>query len=331
MPLTIVPLDRLFRPGTSHVYPPFKHGRYLEEYVYSYLLERQDEISSDWAYLPVFWTHLQNHPAFRDRRGSYQVLLNRALKAMPAGTRYFTVVQHDDGVPLELPVGTVVFGACTGDRPLPLIYEDTRHTLASSPRIPLGERDILLSFVGTTSTHPVRQESRRWLEGKDGVRWVSRDTWSATVAEADADQFISVTSRSRFCFAPRGYGRSSFRFVEAMLLDTVPVYVWDDVEWLPYLSAVDYSAFSISIHRSELPQLYDRLRAITDEQYRAMQVELRRVRELWFSLEGMCAWLVGEITLTGSASEVCPVGRSLKDSARLESQPVVSYNGVPRV
>lgn len=269
----------------------------MEEYVYDVLVTqgRGEEIETDWIYLPVFWTNLQNHPGFLVQRAKYQMLLDRALLAYPKA-RFFTCVQHDDGPGLQLPPGCRVYGACTGDVPLPLIYEDTTERLLSESRIAVEDKTTLISFVGTVGTHPVREAARRALEGRAGVYFSSRGAWSASVPEEDAKRFVEQTGRSRFCLAPRGYGRSSFRFFEAMLLDVVPVYVWDDVEWLPYkgVRGVDNKRFCVSVHVSELGGLYDRLAAIGYEEYQAMVEEIRRVRPL-FRLEGMMEWLVGEL------------------------------------
>jgi len=297
----IAPLERMFRPATSHTYPPFKYGRYMEEYAYDVLSSMATPIpptgiaEGTWVYLPAFWTNLQNHPGFQEQRAKYQWMLDRVIRSLPSHVRYFTVVQHDDGVAFTLPVGTRVYGACTGHIRLPLIYEDTRLTLLHTPRVDYPAKDIFLSFVGTTGTHPVRRLLRNALEGKRGVEWHSRDVWSPSVRGEDANQFVATTLRSRFCLSPRGYGRSSFRFFEAMLLETVPVYVWDDEEWLPYQEVLDYSAFSVSIRASEVDGLYDRLQAITEEQYQGMIEEIRRVRS-WFSLDGMCRYLLSSLS-----------------------------------
>jgi hypothetical protein len=62
-------------------------------------------------------------------KSKYQILLSHAFKSFPATTRYMTIVQHDDGPQLQLPSNTIIFGACTGTIPLPLIYEDTTNRL----------------------------------------------------------------------------------------------------------------------------------------------------------------------------------------------------------
>ena len=287
--MRILELGRVFRPATSHTYPPFKKGRYMEEYLYDYLIAQKDTLSTKWVYLPIFWTNLQNQPGFSDKKSNYDILLQRAFQTMPSDTVYFTIVQHDDGPQLRLPPSTVIFGACTGTIPLPLIYEDVSCRLLDTPR--LSNKTILASFVGTDTTHPLRGTMIRHLRGKPDVQCHLRSIWKPTVPEEDAATFIRLTLDSRFCLAPRGYGRSSFRFFEAMLLDTIPVYIWDDIEWLPYREILDYSTFSVSISQAELPHLYDRLRAITEEQYQSMLEALQRVRS-YFTVEGMASYLI---------------------------------------
>jgi hypothetical protein len=296
MYLRIVALPNFFRLSTSHVYPPFKNGKYMEEYIYEYLTKHQERIETNWVYIPIFWTNLQNHPAFSEMKARYRTVLQIALQIYPKNTQFFTCVQHDDGPQLPLPPQTVIFGACSGNRILPLIYEDTTDRLLNTPRIPWKDKDLLASFVGTLSTHSVRQLMHDRLNGKKDIVFHSRGVWSVAVKGDDAEQFIAITNRSRFCLAPRGYGRSSFRFFEAMLMDVVPVYVWDDSEWLPYKEELDYSKFSVSISSKDLPYLYEILSVITEEEYEKMIEEIRRVRS-YFTLEGMCQWLEKQLVL----------------------------------
>jgi len=290
--MRILELPKMFRPATSHVYPPFKHGRYMEEYFYEFVLTAPFEPVA--VYLPVFWTHLQNHPGFAKMRPQYQLLLDQALRTLPPNTRYFTVVQHDDGPQLTLPPHTIVYGACTGTVPLPLIYEDVTHRLS---RVPPCTRDLLATFVGTATTHPLRQAMILALQDQPGVICRSQQVWSPHVEEDAATLFIELTRRAKFCLAPRGYGRSSFRFFEAIQLGTIPVYVWDDVAWLPYQDRLDYAAWSVSIHRRDLPHLYDRLNAISAEQYAQMQEALQRVKH-FFTLEYMCQYVLETLDST---------------------------------
>lgn len=292
MPLKILELGKQFRPGTSITYPPFKNGKYMEEYFYDYIMKHKDEIESDLVYIPIFWTNLQNHPAFNSQKQNYEFLLSLEFKKMPYGTKYFTVVQHDDGPQLRMAEDVLVFGACTGNIPIPLIYEDTTNKLLIMPRNPIKKN--LASFVGTYSTHSLRTKMFTLLGRKNNFKFVAKGDWTNNIPENLANTFIETTLSSKFCLAPRGYGRGSFRFFEAMLLDTVPVYFWDDIEWLPYKEIIDYSKFAVSINDTDISKTADILNSISNEKYLSMLEEIKKVRN-YFTLEGMSEYIVSKI------------------------------------
>ena len=293
MPLKILDLGRQFRPKTSITYPPFKNGRYMEEYFYDYSTnpENNHKIDTERIYIPAFWTNIQNHPNFSDMKENLNILLKRAYSLFPESTPYFTVVQADLGVELVLPKNTLVFGACYGDIPLPLIYEDITNRLLNTPR-PI-QRKLRGSFVGTY-THTLRQKMFLSIGRNPNFKFETNDIWTNSVPHAAADTFIKTTLNSKYCLAPRGFGRSSFRFFEAMLLDTVPVYFWDDAEWLPYKDILDYSKFSVSIHKTNIDKTAQILKSISHERYLSMVEELKRVRP-YFTLEGMSEYIISKL------------------------------------
>jgi uncharacterized protein YozE (UPF0346 family) len=293
MPLRILELGKQFRPATSQIYPPFKNGRYMEEYFYEYVMAHKDTVETDMVYIPIFWTNLQNHPAFSKQKQNYDILLSRAFLFYPQDTKYFTIVQHDDGPQLKLSKNTTIFGACTGNIPLPLIYEDVTNQLLN--RSKKQEKELFASFVGTL-THNVRERIVNTVQDTKDIKLVTKphSDWTSSVSTSAADLFVDLTLNSRFCLAPRGYGRSSFRFFEAMLLDCVPVYFWDDLEWLPYKDILDYSKFSVSIQEKDIDHFYDILKSISNEKYLSMVEELKRVRH-YFTLEGMSDYIIKKI------------------------------------
>ena len=289
----IVQLDPIFRQKTSIVYPPFKKGRYLEEYFYEYVTTHTFSYVPSAVYIPAFWTNIMINPTFSRHAVILQHLLDQALKVYPSETHFFTVCQHDDGPIFRLPKNTVIFGACTGDIPIPLIYEDTENRLISRAKdsadtVPAN----LASFVGTI-THPVRSEMAKYLVGRDGVDTTIQTSWTNIVSDNNAKRFIESSLASRFVISPRGYGRSSFRYFEALLLDRIPVYIWDDIEWLPYKEMLDYSKFAVSVHVSNINTLYDRLSSIKSEEYVAMREEAKRHAH-WFTLEGMSRYILSK-------------------------------------
>jgi len=276
-------LGKQFRPSTSIVYPPFKNGRYMEEYFYDNFRETKR------VYIPIFWTNLQNHPAFSTQKHKYDLLLSEALSKMPPNTEYYTVVQHDDGPQLKLPKNTIIFGACTGSVPLPLIYEDKDEKLVKSMIKNTSKNTIqpkyLASFVGST-THPIRQKIYDTLIGYQDI-YIKTQNWDSKVSQESSELFVDVTLQSKFCLAPRGYGRSSFRFFEAILLNVVPVYFWD-VKWLPY--DIDYSEFSVLIQEKDIPRTYEILTSISNEKYESMVKNLEKVKHL-FTLKEMSEYI----------------------------------------
>lgn len=286
--------DPFFYVETPAVYPPFKKGRYLEEFFWDACQRKGVTHNADGRrYIPAFWTNFQIDPAFPSKKLSMQESLDRFISVHPCDNGYFTVVQHDDGPLLSLPADTIVYGACTGDIALPLIYEDTSQKLIrlyGERNRTFSERSILCSFVGT-DTHSVRTACIHALRGRPGMDFTVRPAWSIQVDTASQDVFIQKTLDSKFALAPRGYGRSSFRFFEIFQLGAIPVYVWDDIEWLPYKDQVDYSKICISIHVSQIESLPHLLNEVTVDRYNTMRSEYERIRD-WFSLETMTSYVL---------------------------------------
>jgi hypothetical protein len=103
--------------------------------------------------------------------------------------------------------------------------------------------------------------------------------------------FIDQTINSKFALAPRGYGRSSFRFFEIFKLGAIPVYIWDDNEWLPYKDIIDYDKICVTIHECELDILDEILLNINEKKYNNMLAEYSKIKHL-FELEEMCRYIV---------------------------------------
>jgi hypothetical protein len=228
-------------------------------------------------------------PDFGRRRERMQRALDAYIAVHPCAEGYFIVVQMDDGPLLRVPVNTRIYGACTGDVPIPLIYQDRRDTLVSQPRKSFHDKTILCSFVGS-NTHPVRTACIDALQAKPGFAFHVNDVWTNRIESSQQDRFVRTTLDSRFALAPRGYGRSSFRFFEILQLGAIPVYVWDDIEWLPYQERLDYGTFCISIHVSNIDSLATRLADIDERTYNAMLGAYDRVKHM-FALEYLCDYI----------------------------------------
>ncbi len=304
----MIELPKQFRPKTSIIYPPFKNGRYMEEYFYDFYISFLNKRGSAKGviYIPVFWTNIQNHPGFSKTKHVLSQILSEKLleydkKYNPI--KYFTVVQHDDGILLSLPKQILdkltIFGACTGDIPLPLIYEDTTNTLEKYRINSINlKKDFLVSFIGS-ETHSVRKNMMdKLLKNGNNPRigLQSSKSWTNSVSDSAADKFLEMTIKSEFCLAPRGYGRSSFRFFEAIELGIPPVYIWDDIEWLPYKDIIDYNTFSVSINVNQIDTLTSILESISKETYSNMINKLMDVCK-YFTLEFMGKYILYKMSI----------------------------------
>jgi hypothetical protein len=284
-------LSNKFRVGTSVVYPPFKQGRYMEEFFYDYFQEHSNRfLNTGYIYIPAFWTNFQIDDKFNEFKHILQKELNEAIKEFPKDTKFFTIVQYDDAVKLELPENTLIFGACSGHIPLPLIYEDTRNTLETIPKIPFQEKQLQASFVGSL-TSKVRHSICEYKRVSNAPWFINTSNWTNNVHENRAILYADVSRQSKFVFATRGYGRSSFRFFEVFKLGSIPIYIWDDVEWLPYKEILNYNDFCISIHESQIQKIQEILESISEERYKQMLENYEKIKK-YFDLEGMSEYIL---------------------------------------
>jgi len=272
-----------WKPSTEMIYPHFKNGLYLEEYFSKYYHEHESKFElAGWRYIDIFWTNLYCNKMFYNVSYSQTEIQEYIDNVYPtnANMQYFTIVQFDDGVLQKLPKGTVVFSAGgVGDLPLPLIYEDITNSLSSFPKLKFAEKSLVCSFVGRL-THKIRETI--YNQFKDDPKYVFYIGF-------DTNIFKDLTVKSKFAFAPRGYGRSSFRFWEVYLLGTIPVYIYDDIKWLPYQDIINYSKIAVVLREDELDQL-DRIlmRYVNNvDLYQEMWDEYAKVAK-YFTLEGMC-------------------------------------------
>jgi hypothetical protein len=295
--------NELFITKTNVVYPPFKNGLYMEEYFLNHVSTKNIQLDKKGRrYIPALWTNFQIEQRFPRRREEMQRTLDKWISENPSKNGYFTVVQHDDGPMLRLPANTTVYGACTGNIQLPLIYQDLSNKLENIPPKSFKNKSILCSFVGSV-THNVRKTIIDAYNKNKKFKFSINNGWTNKVSTNNQKTFIDYTVDSKYALAPRGYGRSSFRFFEIFKLGTIPIYIWDDKEWLPYKDVLDYDKFCISIHISEIDLLEELLMSINQTQYEKMFSEYEKIKHM-FELEYMCEYICGPTVEPSQESHV---------------------------
>jgi hypothetical protein len=124
-------------------------------------------------------------------------------------------------------------------------------------------------------------------------KMINSGGWTPSVNQDLQQIFINNTIDSKFALAPRGYGRGSFRFFECFQLGTIPIYIWNDIEWLPFTNGIDYNKLCISIHISEINNLETILQSVTEEDYNNKMEYYHTIKHL-FQLEGMSNQIIQE-------------------------------------
>lgn len=266
--------------------PPYRYGALRGPWIESYFFEHwlRTGARSSATYLPIFFDpfyfQAQSHkytPFWFERT---QRSMKETLANLDPCKPYFTVLGMYD-FPIwdwhAFPRNVVVFSANGGgDLPIPL--------LPGSISIPTtGEhREIAVSFFGS-------------LEGPSDFNNV-RSRMHAALKDlaffGRGPHWRDGMTRSTFSLCPRGLGRASFRLYEAMALGSIPIYIWDDREWLPFQDSLDWSEFSISLPIDAIDELPDRLASLSPERIRAMQRRLAEVVPAHFTMEATCRAII---------------------------------------
>ena len=103
-----------------------------------------------------------------------------------------------------------------------------------------------------------------------------------------------VMTQSKASLCPRGFGRSSFRLYEVLSRGLVPVYLYDDVEWLPYRGTkADVATLGIVTRLAGLRAAISRVGAMSPQELGRRHAAIRDVRESHFTLAGLISQMEG--------------------------------------
>lgn len=222
-----------FQPPHPIKYPGDNH----QDFERWFLLNYKPRKRPDRAYLPVMWT------AYYCKNGYGQQLspidkLQKFLDALP-DKPYYTIAQYDDGILNDLSRLDIKVFSMSGrpmDYPLPLICMP--HGKVSAVK------DTLFNFIGR-NTHPIRKEI---LKLKGGI---------VSDRPMKMRDFCTVLSRSVYTLCPRGYGPTSFRIMEALEQNSIPVYVSDKFI-IPH--ALPFSEYGVLIRPDQVKDIPSILR-----------------------------------------------------------------------
>lgn len=192
---------------------------------------------------------------------------------------------------------------------IPLL--SSNHLIESNNEMkPKINREILASFIGDVHVHPIREKMMEVIVNEMKNNELKNDKMKNIEvyegnyrSENDQNKFKELMQRSVFALCPRGYGNTSYRIVEAMQFGAIPVYI-SDVFSLPYKSAqnlaqnshqnekIDWNSIAVLINENEIGELVKILQSKTKEQIVEYQMNIAKVYEKYFTMQGCCDYIL---------------------------------------
>ena len=89
-----------------------------------------------------------------------------------------------------------------------------------------------------------------------------------------------------------------------MAAGSIPIYIWDDIEWLPYKEFFDWDKVAISINVSDLEKLPDILEEYDDIRVKNMRHETDRIYPECFSNRGVAERITDMLNECNSLDDI---------------------------
>lgn len=228
----------------------------------------------DREYLKIYWTsYLVNHNWGNDVVALHT--LQKFVDQLPRDKKYFTVVQFDDGCMVDFKdLDIVTFGMSyrlLEQKPtycIPLIGQ-------MGERLNLNKKYIA-NFVGNI-THPMRKQLVDSLSELQGY-YISTNNHNV-------NDFKTVVAQSEFTLCPVGYGKTSFRFYEAIHYNSIPVFIYEDELLEPY--GIDINEYAIKIKSENIPLIPEILASFSAESLLRKQNKMNELYKDLCTYEGV--------------------------------------------
>jgi hypothetical protein len=292
--MKILEVPKKFQPKYKANYPPYSNGFNMEEMFCSLFTRNKDNIQTDYIYIPIFWTSFY---ILRQYGQNIKDLLEY-LDKLDKSKKYFTTVQYAGGIFMKkLNLNMVVFAGGGGgmnlksqayrkvkilNNPNRVIFVgkkgDYDLPLICAPQLKAPEvpKTIFCSFMGRFDTHNCRLDMQKILRSDKRIKMVGPSNWN---------NYRDFLNQSEFALCPRGHGYTSFRLFEAMAMNCIPVYIWEEKKVLPFSDEIKWNEFCIIIHTKDMKKIPEMLNNISVEKKQQMVEKIKEYNKM-FTFEG---------------------------------------------
>ena len=301
--LEILDVPSIFRPKYKSKYPKYNCGLNVEEQIYKLLYSKRDNIHTSLTYLPIYWTSIYCERRCKNGRLRISDLLDY-IEKLDKSKVYFTIIQDAHGIivrQLFEDLKIIVFSAGggglnirdnltkkknnkeyfignLGDHILPLICLPKLVSTCS-------KKTIKCAFMGRIDTHHCRKYMKEKLECDDYIITDSQDVI----------KYTDLISKSKFTLCPRGYGYTSFRLFEAISLDSIPIYIWEDKCVLPFQDIIDWWKFAIIIESNDIDKIPDIIDSISEQKYIQMLHDMKKIKK-YLTFDFCTEYIISKLT-----------------------------------
>jgi hypothetical protein len=243
-----------------------------EKFPVEYECYKQLKDDTNLNYIAVPWTQILNshwlqYPNWRPAEYYFKILSKEKITQQ----NNFTICQHDSYMSLKLYYKhlniTKVFSPLHDRANIIDGVEIIPISFTSSFNFEPVKKDIHVSFVGTYTSHPIRERMKTRIYG-DGI--IYRDSYHIDTnmfdvknkKEKEETEYKDILQRSRFSLCPRGSSPSSVRFWESLHAGAIPVLISDnwclpDWNWKDTIVKISEKDFELIDYNSIINLLND--------------------------------------------------------------------------
>jgi hypothetical protein len=95
---------------------------------------------------------------------------------------------------------------------------------------------------------------------------------------------------------PRGVGLTSFRLYESLQCLAIPIYIYDDIPWLPYQDEISWKKISIIINVNDIDKIPELLEKISAKEITEYQINIKKLINKYFTLNGTCQYIARKLS-----------------------------------
>jgi hypothetical protein len=259
-----------------------------EEIINSFLLNNLNNISDDYVYFsfPLAWG-INNFGIEQ-----IQSLLNQVNNSLQE--KLVFVCQH-------IQVKNLDFGDNIVFTPHSTVFDKfisiPHHAPNKSDKTkPFGDRELIMSFLGSYSTHPIRKVIGDYLNSKEGCLSQNTGDWhfykKGEELQNCAKTYIETIGNSKISLCPKGTGPSTIRLWESMAMGAVPMIISDSLQ-LPLEKSIEWDKHIITVPEKESDNLDKYIPS--NDRLKSMSKNCIETYKEYFSEDVMHKIIIGEI------------------------------------